>query len=802
MRPRRALGALGVALLLGLPAGRGAAQDALICIDPGHGGSDPGAVGNGLEEADLNLTAGLAFRDWLEADTADGAGGGSWDVIMTRDTDTTVSLSARCDYANAQGADYFLSIHANAGGGNGTETYAYASGTEADDLAHRVQEEVLDHLGTYDRGVKYNSFYVLIHTAMPADLNEMAFVDVWEDNAELLADPANLDEVGLAHLNAIQRHLGMGAYTPQDVEPGDPTGTVEIVDFPTALEPGELFAVEVAYGTDLYQFGQVGELGLSMQDAGDWSVLDEQIWDNGGAGLQGPDGSHVFDLTAPADDGEVFFVAWLAPLGGDWDQRYDDDSTLGTPTPVGDGPGDPDGPTVAITDVPTGVRPGQPFEVAVTYLADPGASAPGILILEVVEAHRGAIVETVEVSELVTDGPGDHTFDLAYDGEDTQIWFRLCLAPVGGDSTDCLAEDDTEGDPTAVAQPDGGQGCGSCAADGGPSAGRVAALLVGVGALLLVGVRRRRSTPLLLALVLLAGAGCREPPPAPEGLDETMRYLLREFHGDDAVFAAGLTGLRNWYDDEGVDLLELAAGEGATIDNADSFSLEDLSWDDIDHLPVPDDGRDLSLANGIVALALIDCHWAEAESLLVRPDQGNVFGEEFFESFERTFLTSRAEYESSASSGAWTPVDDDQAVYEDGYDAADVEGALLLTENDIEVDFLGIDLSYRQDAHFRHGEFDVLDEPQIAHVSFTYLPERAEGADGVNSLEQTYSVSVLLDWEGGRTLRVYALWSYIDTPWMENDSPAMAATAVNSATDAAQRLSDVCAGVVEIPEEP
>ena len=112
-----------VALGLAVPA---AAQNALICIDPGHGGSDPGAVGNGLEEADLNLAAGLAFRDWLDLDSADAAGGGSWDVIMTRDTNSSVSLSARCDYANAAGADYFMSIHTNAGGGNGTETYAYA----------------------------------------------------------------------------------------------------------------------------------------------------------------------------------------------------------------------------------------------------------------------------------------------------------------------------------------------------------------------------------------------------------------------------------------------------------------------------------------------------------------------------------------------------------------------------------------------------------------------------------------------------------------------------------------------------
>jgi N-acetylmuramoyl-L-alanine amidase len=316
------------------------AQTGSVCIDAGHGGHDPGAVGNGLYEDDLNLETALAFRDWLDLDTADTGGGGSWDVYMTRDTDVYVSLSGRCDYANSNGVDVFMCIHTNAGGGNGTETYAYTSGGSADTLAHRVQEEVLDHLGTYDRGVKYASFTVLTDTNMPADLAEMAFIDVWTGNAELLADPDNLDAVGLGHLHAAQRYFGLSAYTPGE-SPTEPTATVTISGYPSSAEVGENIVISVDYSTNLHELGERGFLAVSMTDADTWIVLDEVVWDNGGAGIQGPAGDHDFTFVAPSGSPSVYFTAYLSPLGGDWTDRYDDDSTQGDPTSIG-GAGDDD----------------------------------------------------------------------------------------------------------------------------------------------------------------------------------------------------------------------------------------------------------------------------------------------------------------------------------------------------------------------------------------------------------------------------------------------------------------------------
>src|SRR5690625_7648935 len=81
-----------------------------IYIDAGHGGNDPGASGNGLKEKDLTLTIAKKVQAILK-DYAT--------VRMSRTTDKTLSLTQRTNDANSWGADYFLSIHINAGGGTG-----------------------------------------------------------------------------------------------------------------------------------------------------------------------------------------------------------------------------------------------------------------------------------------------------------------------------------------------------------------------------------------------------------------------------------------------------------------------------------------------------------------------------------------------------------------------------------------------------------------------------------------------------------------------------------------------------------
>lgn len=506
MRGRAPRGLVASLVALGLAAaGPAARAQVTVCIDPGHGGSDPGAVGNGLEESALNLGAALSFRDWLVLDTADERGGGSWEALLTRDDDSDVSLAARCDYANGAGADYFTSIHTNAGGGDGTETYAAAPGGTAATLAGFVQAEVLSALGTRDRGVKYASFYVITNTSMPADLNEMAFIDVWDGNAELLAAPGGLEAVGLAHLHALQRMVGLEPYTPSEASPTDPTARVSFVDVPSTLDAGEPFEVTLAYETDLHAHGLAGQIGVELRDGESWEVLDEVLWDNDGAGVIGPAGEHAFGFEAPAVESEVFFVGFLTGLGGGWDERLADASTSGTPTRVEEDGGEvtpPPGtdPWVRVTEAPASVGRGEAFEVEVTCRpGDVGASVAMTLRVELLDGGSTAVdqraaellVDDAEATEAVR-------VTLRYGGAEPEVWLRACLRAAGAPDGPCVAEDETSGSPIEVtAGVDPGEerrlGCGACRA--APGAGGAGALALTVLALAGATVGRRRRGP-------------------------------------------------------------------------------------------------------------------------------------------------------------------------------------------------------------------------------------------------------------------------------------------------------------------
>ncbi|WEG16598.1 N-acetylmuramoyl-L-alanine amidase [Alkalihalophilus pseudofirmus] len=153
-----------------------------IVIDPGHGGSDPGAVGNGLQEKEIALDVAQRAEKLLLAAGAH--------VIMTRDTDVYPTLSDRVKVANDANADLFISIHANsatATSANGTETYwdaTYAS-AGSEKLAHAIHGHLIDKLGTRDRGVKTAGFQVIKQARMPSVLLELAFISNSQDAAKL-----------------------------------------------------------------------------------------------------------------------------------------------------------------------------------------------------------------------------------------------------------------------------------------------------------------------------------------------------------------------------------------------------------------------------------------------------------------------------------------------------------------------------------------------------------------------------------------------------------------------------------------
>lgn len=198
-----------------------------VCVDAGHGGSDPGASGAGGIEKTNVLNTSLKFRNWMNTDTNDGAGGGSWSVVMTRTTDVAVSLQGRCDISNNNACNYFMCIHNNAFNTTayGTETFACAEGGTAADLRNKVQYRMLNAWGRYNRGNKTANYYVLLYTNAPAELAELAFVDNASDGP-YVSGAATQDSAGLAHLYAIQTRCGLGAYKP-GTAPVLPTYTLD-----------------------------------------------------------------------------------------------------------------------------------------------------------------------------------------------------------------------------------------------------------------------------------------------------------------------------------------------------------------------------------------------------------------------------------------------------------------------------------------------------------------------------------------------------------------------------------------------
>lgn len=162
-----------------------------IFVDPGHGGSDPGALGNGLRESDVNLTVGKRVSYHLQRHGVE--------VKMSREADVTVSLDARTTMANNWVADAYVSIHANSATPEayGVETYCYQF--QYRKLADTVHGKILEDKTLYysNRGVKEGDFHVLRESTMSACLVEMAFISNTRD-AQLLLNKYEQFAVAIA----------------------------------------------------------------------------------------------------------------------------------------------------------------------------------------------------------------------------------------------------------------------------------------------------------------------------------------------------------------------------------------------------------------------------------------------------------------------------------------------------------------------------------------------------------------------------------------------------------------------------
>ncbi|GMB10622.1 MAG: N-acetylmuramoyl-L-alanine amidase [Candidatus Improbicoccus devescovinae] len=162
-----------------------------IFIDQGHNPHtvNAGAEGNGLREQDITYAVGMHLADLLTANPM-------FEVKVSRETPETIlgttvteSLSQRVEMAADWGANYFLSIHANASTNpeiNGSEVYIYSEFSPAANLAQSILDSIVKDIGTKDNGIKINpTLYVLRKTTMPAALIELAYITNFEDSEKL-----------------------------------------------------------------------------------------------------------------------------------------------------------------------------------------------------------------------------------------------------------------------------------------------------------------------------------------------------------------------------------------------------------------------------------------------------------------------------------------------------------------------------------------------------------------------------------------------------------------------------------------
>ena len=129
----------------------------IVVLDPGHGGTDPGAIGTfplygvstQVMERSMTLDFALAARNYLQSYKG-------YTVIMTRDTNKTIYPNERAAIADNNGANAFLSIHFNSGSSTaqGTETFYNVNRTGDRSFAQAIQDGVLGTMGTVNRGIK------------------------------------------------------------------------------------------------------------------------------------------------------------------------------------------------------------------------------------------------------------------------------------------------------------------------------------------------------------------------------------------------------------------------------------------------------------------------------------------------------------------------------------------------------------------------------------------------------------------------------------------------------------------------
>lgn len=177
-----------------------------VFIGVGHGGSDPGAVANGLKEKEINLNVALSvYSELVRHDI---------DVMLSRTTDVNDTVSDEVKKCNKFNPDIALDIHTNAGGGDGAEAFYHYKGGLSKTLANNVLSEIVS-IGQNSRGAKIKKnilgkdYYKFIReTSCPATIVEVAFIDNVKD-IQFADSFAEQIKIGVAIAKGILKTLGI-----------------------------------------------------------------------------------------------------------------------------------------------------------------------------------------------------------------------------------------------------------------------------------------------------------------------------------------------------------------------------------------------------------------------------------------------------------------------------------------------------------------------------------------------------------------------------------------------------------------
>ena len=188
-------------IVIGVTTRFGIGGDGLIVLDPGHGGSDPGAIYAEVNEKDVNLEVALKTAQLLKNE--------GYEVVMTRDSDEFIELSDRAVAANRYSSPVFVSIHCNASDNPesfGVETYNARDSKKGKAFGETIHKAVLKSAGADDRGTHERNFVVLRETACPAVLVEIGFLSN-EEERNRLTDPAYQNKIAVGIAEGIINYM-------------------------------------------------------------------------------------------------------------------------------------------------------------------------------------------------------------------------------------------------------------------------------------------------------------------------------------------------------------------------------------------------------------------------------------------------------------------------------------------------------------------------------------------------------------------------------------------------------------------